>query len=300
MISETGVKESSPKQRTTRQRLLRSIGLYVFVPYLSVTLIFAVFQRKLIYRPLTSGRLTVNNTVFQDGQDVELEADNGATIRGWLLVSTSRQPSTDSQPRTLVLYFPGNSLNRSHRETDMQEFLRAGVDVLVFDYQGFGDSEGSPSEFQLTRDAARIWDFARSLPQYSERQIVIYGESLGGAVAVSLWSGKSNPKPAAVILNSTFTRMSDVVSSHYPLFPFHLLLIDPWNSIEHIGKIDCPVYAFHGTDDSIVPFALGRELSRTGQSVEFCEIRGGEHNDVPTLRLQNLLRRLVRQLNFSL
>ena len=272
------------RRRSTWRRL---VFLYVVVPYVSVVLIFAVLQRQLLYRGTRSERLDVSLATFAatGSRNVSLVVGQDITVRGWLLkTSVIRQT-----PTPLVVYFPGNASNRGERTTDLHEFVACGVDVLVFDYRGFGDSDGTPSETNLTQDAAAIWQFARTLPDYRDAPMIVYGESLGGAVAVSLWSGDQRPQPDLVILNSTFTSIPDLVAELYPWFPFRYLVVDTWRSLDRIGRIPCPVFVFHGTNDQIVPFALGEQLSAAGRLVEFERVPGGTHNEMPAGRLRVLL-----------
>jgi len=290
--------------RQSGLRWRRMLVLYLLVPYLCVTLIFTVFQRRLIYRGARSEPLDVSLASFAGGhsQNVALQVAEDVTIRGWLLRAKSHATPTDAQPapsaapqRRLVIYFAGNAQHRHDRETDLHQFLAAGVDVLACDYRGFGDSQGTPTETNLTHDAAAVWEYAISAG-YQPSQIIVYGESLGGAVALSLWSTEPFPQPAAVILNSTFSSMRDVAGTLYPWFPFQYLVFDRWASIDRIGRVTCPVYVFHGTEDQIVPISLGRKLAAAGRLLEFIEIPGGSHNELPAGRLRSLLQQ-PRQLS---
>ena len=194
----------------------------------------------------------------------------------------------------LVIYFPGNAGNRHERIDDLREVAATGFDVLILDYRGFGDSTGSPSEWALTSDARQVWDFACEDLHYLPSQIVVFGESLGGAVALSLWSAESteSPQPAAVILNSTFTTMPDVVAWHYPLFPFRYLLMDRWRSVDRIPRVDPPIVVFHGTADDMVPVSQGRKLASQSPHARFIEIANGTHNNIPMRQLRDELKRI--------
>ncbi len=194
--------------------------------------------------------------------------------------------------RQLVIYFPGNSLNRHERIQDLEEIATCGHDVLIFDYRGFGDSTGHPFEFALMNDAKQIWKFARDELHYAENQITIFGESLGGAVALSLWSESSfiDPKPKAVILSSTFASMPLTVHEHYPWFPFHYLLLDRWPSVDRIRQVKSPITILHGTEDDFVSLAQARTLSNASPNANLVEIPGSGHNDIPMMQLRTLLR----------
>lgn len=256
-----------------------------------------------MYRPTVANDLAIAavglNAEF--GTDVELSTADGNTIRGWLLNGADAADMVgDRHP--LVIYFPGNSLNRYERVADLKEVASRGFDVLIFDYRGFGDSTGSPTEAALTADARLVWEYATTELGYEPQQVVIFGESLGGAVALSLWS-EVNPKapnPAALILNSTFTSMTETVADQYRWFPFHFLLLDRWPSINRIDDVRSPVIVFHGTEDKMIPVAHGKSLAAATQNGRFVEVSGGQHNEIPTLKLRKELDRLLTKLRPTL
>lgn len=294
MLMET---DEQPPVSLKRPRLLRRQAcrwflLYAVVPYAVVVVVFAVCQRRLMYQPTVTDRLRVADVDADGafGKDAEIQTADGNTLRGWLLYGNGRQGRRVEQS-PLVLYFPGNSLNRQERISDLREIASRGFDVLIFDYRGFGDSTGSPTEADLTTDALLVWNFARNELGYEERRIVVFGESLGGAVALSLWSSdrRDPPQPAAVILNSTFASMPQTVAWHYPLFPFQFLLLDRWPSIERITRVQTPVIVFHGADDAIVPVSQGRALAQGAPNARFVEVSGATHNEIPMMRLRQEL-----------
>ena len=142
--------------RTWRRRVLRSLLLYVLTPYLAVTLIFAALQRKFLYPATRADRLPATEA-RDDGlavSDVEFPAANGVVLRGWHLRPLDGPPEDE---RLLILYFAGNAGNRGDRVHDFRECTRLGCDLLIFDYRGYGDSGGSPSEAALAVDARRAW-----------------------------------------------------------------------------------------------------------------------------------------------
>lgn len=301
---ETAKDEMKPSQSTGifRRRLRRAFVLYVVVPYLAVTLIFTALQRQLLYRPTVADSLTVQNVGLNSdfGIDVELTTGDGNKIRGWLVKGSDAHRSEDGKS-PLVLYFPGNSLNRHERISDLREIAACGFDVLIFDYRGFGDSTGSPTEAALSEDALLVWRYACETLGYDERRNIVFGESIGGAVALSMWSksNPSSPMPAALILNSTFASMPETVGWHYPFFPFRYLLLDRWPSIERIGNVQAPIIVFHGTEDTTVPVAHGRSLAQASSQARFIEIPDATHNDIPTLQLREELASLMAVLSSS-
>lgn len=130
-------------------RLARAIWLYGGIPYLSVTLIFVVLQRRLIYQPTAAADLSMAacRIAPDKGRDITIQADDGTRLNGWLLFEDETRAGTNEVP--LVLYFPGNSGNRFERLSDLLEFTESGFDLLIVDYRGYGDSEGTPTESVL-------------------------------------------------------------------------------------------------------------------------------------------------------
>jgi hypothetical protein len=229
-------------------------------------------------------------------QDIRIDINDGDTLKGWLI--RHRESEDPVNPTPLVIYFAGNAGNRSHRIVDTREIASAGFDVLIFDYRGFGDSSGSPTEAKLEADAKRIWKYACDTLQYSEENIVLFGESLGGAVALSLWSGNpaTHPRPAAVILNSTFASMPEVVKWHYPYFPFHHLILDRWLSSDRIADVRSPMTLFHGTADEVIPVSQSHILAGKSTLARLVEIPHATHNNVPFTHLRAELESVHRSI----
>lgn len=293
-IDQTGT-DSSKSQRTVLQLLRRGVVLYVVAPYVAVTLFFVSLQRLFIYRPETADSLKVVDCGLDAtfARDVQIATPDGSTLNGWV-VHQQASGDSDLDRSPLVIYFPGNSLNRGERISDLREVAARGFDVLVFDYRGYGDSSGSPSESALSEDARRVWKYALDELGYDEDQVVVFGESLGGAVALSLWDESLSPppRPAALILSSTFASMPETVAWHYPAFPFQYLLLDRWPSIERIPRVESPVTIYHGTDDEMIPLSQARQLAHAAVAAQLVEISGGTHNDIPLMQLREELDRI--------
>ncbi len=279
-----------PSPRSRRRRLLRGIAVYVLTPYLVVTLIFAALQRKFLYPATREADLRAASAGLdpQKASDIELHAAGGLTLHGWHFLA---QPAdATSAQRLLVLYFPGNAGNRRDRILDCREFARLDCDVLLFDYRGYGDNGGSPTEERLAVDARRAWVYALQDLFVPPERIVIFGESLGGAVAVRLAAEMSDAgtPPAGLVLNSTFASLPETVRWHFPAFPFQFLLLDRYPSVDRIPHVTCALLQFHGTDDEFVPLAHARRLfdaaperSADGVPKQFISIEQGTHNALP-------------------
>jgi hypothetical protein len=297
--------QGPPPRRTWRRRIARAVSLYVLTPYLAVTLIFAALQREFLYPATRADRLPAAD-VQADGMavsDVEFPAANGVLLRGWHLRPQDGPPEDE---RLLVLYFPGNAGNRGDRVHDFLDFTRLGCDVLIFDYRGYGDSGGSPGEAALAVDARRAWLYAtrEQWLNVPPDRIVLFGESLGGAVATRLAAEFSllGDPPAGLVLNSTFASLPETVAWHYPWFPFQYLLLDRYPSVERIPHVTCPILQFHGTDDDFVPlthaqrlFDAAPETSGAGLARHFVTIDGGTHNGIPVSVLEVELAEFLSQ-----
>ncbi|HVJ85469.1 MAG TPA: alpha/beta hydrolase [Caulifigura sp.] len=263
--------------------------LYVVIPYVAVTVIFTVLQRRLIYRPTVSARGLLAGTQFapHSADDITILSHDRLELNGWRIQSATRPAES---PASLVIYFPGNAANRGARREDVVEFARLGFDVLIVDYRGYGENKGSPTEDDLTRDARAVWDAALGNWGYRPEAIVLFGESLGGAVAIRLAADLSaaDSFPAAVVVASTFTSLPDVAAWAYPAFPFRHLLFDRFDSLSQIGKVRSAIAIIHGDSDDLVPveqgrrlFASAREASASGRP-KLLDVRPGMgHNDIP-------------------
>lgn len=155
-----------------------------------------------------------------------------------------------------------------------------------------GTALDSPCELALSHEPRLIWQYSCRDLNYSEKNIVIFGESLGGAVALSLWSDEDSdaPRPQAVILSSTFASMPRTVHLNYPWFPFQYLVLDRWPSIDRIHRVTCPVTILHGSNDEMVPVSEARALAAAaGSHATFTEIPCAGHNDVPMNQLRSIL-----------
>jgi hypothetical protein len=226
-------------------------------------------QRRLMYFP--DERVAVpSHPATGDLEAVSFTADDGVRLGGWYLPSPGAE--------FVVLVFNGNAGNRSYR-LGLGAALRArGFAVLLFDYRGYGDSDGRPTERGLQADARAARTYLSSRSDVSADRVVYLGESLGAAVAIEL--ALAQP-PAALVLRSPFTSMSDVAALHYPLLPANLLLQDRYSSIDRISRITVPTLIVAGDRDGIVPLEQSRRLydAATTSRKAFVVVPGADHND---------------------
>ena len=203
-----------------------------------------------------------------DYREVTFEARDGTALNGWWL------PHPAS--RGTLLFCHGNAGNISHRLTDLMQFNDLGLNVLIFDYRGYGASEGSPSEKGTYRDAEAAWEHLVGERGEKPGRIVVFGRSLGTAVAAWLAAEKT---PGAAVLESGFTSVVDMARKMYWMYPVRLLARVHYDTRSHVSRLQCPVLVIHSRDDDMIPFEHGRKLYEAAPGPkEFVEMRGG-HND---------------------
>jgi len=213
-------------------------------------------------------------------EDVQLAGVDGVRLHGWYSTPHIGRGGGVLEPiktdRTL-LYLHGNGGNISHRYDIINELMKLPVNVFIVDYRGYGKSEGRPSEAGLYADARAAWDHlttARGIPAGS---IFIFGESLGGAVAIDLAS-EVNASPGGLIVQSSFTSIADMATEVLPFVP-SLIIRTKMDSLSKIGRVSCPKLFIHSQADEIIPYRLGRRLfDAAGEPKQFYEVKGASHN----------------------
>jgi len=189
-------------------------------------------------------------------EDVRIRTQDGKTLAGWFLPAPADQNALPAAGKTL-LFLHGNAGNISHCLDSLDNFHKLGFAVLIIDYRGFGQSTGTPSVMGTLFDAIAAWDWLAEHKNSRPESIVVFGRSIGGGVAAAL-AGKVNP--GALIMESTFTCLHDVVKSLYPYLPARVLLPQDFDSIASLRGKTFPLLVVHSPDDEIVPYALGEAL----------------------------------------
>ncbi len=275
--------------RSRRRVIGRLLGVGLGV-YLLFVLLLTLLQRKLIYHPL---RETVDVSMVPEVADritpVQIRGGE-VTLHGWLVAGRPLAGTGDAPPeRLLILYFPGNAAHRGWRGRPLAMLHDLGHDVLIVDYRGYAENAGAPSERALNEDAQLVWRYARDELSVPARRIALYGESLGGGVAVALASQlcDGGTPPAALILQASFTSLPDVAAGKFPLVPVRWLLVDRFDSLARMPRITCPLLILHGDRDRIVPFTHGEQLfaaaperSSSGMEKQFVPLPGAGHNNL--------------------
>lgn len=179
------------------------------------------------------------------------------------------------QPKGVILYFHGNSGALDRWGGVAKDFRNLNYNVFIIDYPGFGKSTGKISEQILFRNARICYDYL--LESYKPNEIIIYGRSIGSGVATQL---ASNVKAKALILESPFYRLDDLIGIWLKFLPGKILLKYPFRNDLHIQQVDYPVWIVHGTADRVVPLSSGIKLEKYLEDDQFIIVQNAGHNDI--------------------
>ena len=226
-------------------------------------------QASILYYPQLPGRdisATPENIGLQF-DEIEFYTSDNIKLHGWFI--------PHKNPRGTLLFFHGNAGNISHRLDSINIFHQLNLNVFIFDYRGFGQSEGRTTEQGTYRDAEAAWNYLTEVKDINEKQIIIFGRSLGGSIAAWL---ASQHQPASLIVESGFTSVPAMGKRFYPFLPIQWLTTFEYNTREYVRKASCPVLIAHSADDDIIPFEEGREIYHAAnEPKQFFEMRG-DHN----------------------
>ena len=243
-----------------------SVGMMVLIVYSIIMGMTYFRQDSMIYFPDKEILQTPQN-INLGYREINFQTKDSVNISGWYIPANPE--------KGILLFCHGNAGNISHVMEYIKIFHEMGFSALVFDYRGYGKSVGKPSEEGTYLDVEAAWDYLVQQGNPPEK-IIVYGQSLGGAVATEAAIRKN---PAALIIESSFTSMPDLGANLYPWLPVKLLSKYQYSTISKIGMIKSPKLIIHSPDDEIVPFQHGRKLyEKASQPKDFLEIRGG-HND---------------------
>lgn len=224
-------------------------------------------QSKLLYLP--DSRFIV--TPDQRGcayEEVTFESPDGFRLAGWFIPVEN--------PKGVILHCHGNGGNISYNLYVAELARRLGYSVFLFDYRGYGKSEGKITEEGTYWDAEGAWLYLTETKKVPAEDIIVWGQSLGGPIAAWLATFRT---VKALILESTFTSFADIGSDVYPFLPVRLLARFDYNTLQYIPEVRCPVLIIHSPDDEIIPCKHGRRLFEAAKEPkQFLETRG-THNE---------------------
>ncbi|MFQ5753142.1 MAG: alpha/beta hydrolase [bacterium] len=233
-------------------------------------LFIRLIENKFIYFPFKYPRGYWQPEAFGlQVEDCYFKTADGLRLHGWFV-------SHENALATLI-WCHGNAGNITDRLDNLAKFAKLPLNIFIFDYRGYGKSAGSPDEKGIYLDAEAAYDYLISKKNMDSKKIILFGRSLGGAVAVDLATRRTC---AGLILESTFTSANDMAKSAFGFIPVYLIIKTKLNSIAKIPHIQVPLLVFHGTRDRTVPIRFGRKLFHAApEPKEFYEIQGADHND---------------------
>ncbi len=255
-------------QSPLTKRLLWIVPVSLVVLYALAGLWLTMREEALVYPrsrdidPLAFGVTRTPLTVL---------TNDGLRLSAWAMPDTVAAAS-----KVWILFFHGNGGNVSTSMRFYAYLIERGIHVLAVDYRGYGQSEGDPTEPGLYLDANAAYECLVRQIRVPERNIIIYGQSLGGAVAIDL---STYAAAAGLVLEGTFSSLTELAQERYPIFPIQLLIKNRFDAISKVPRVRLPKLVVHSTIDDVVPFAHGRRLfDASPEPRRFLEVTGGHCN----------------------
>lgn len=242
----------------------------IVVAYALILVVVYLFQSRMIYIPdfPTRKLVATPEMLGMSFENVSLRTEDNVALHGWFI------PVNNA--RSTLLFFHGNAGNISHRLESIRIFHDLGLSVLIIDYRGYGKSDGRTSEAGTYRDARAAWDYLVTIRGFKERNIILFGRSLGGAIATQL---ATRVKAGALIVESTFSSAEELAKSVYWYLPVKLLARIHYPTAKYILNVSSPVLVIHSPQDEIVPYKQGRQIfDLAPEPKRFLELRGS-HNE---------------------
>jgi len=247
--------------------MLISIAIVLFVAYSVWGWTLFLMQPKFLYTPIREITYTPEELGL-DFEKVTFKTSDGLFLNGWYIPAEKDQPT--------ILFCHGNGGNMTHRLDSINVFYKMGLNCFIFDYRGYGASEGRPSEEGTYLDVAAAYGWLTRQKDTAPADIIIFGRSLGGSIAAQL-AGRVKAK--ALVIESTFTSYVDIGKTFYPYMPVRWFARFSYRTIDYIRQVFCPVMIIQSRNDEVVPFEFGLELyEAANEPKEFVEIFGN-HND---------------------
>lgn len=233
----------------------------------STAVLLYLLQPKMLYVPYKEIE-SVPSEVGLQYEEVVFDTQDGLRIHGWYV------PCTNA--RYTLLFCHGNAGNISHRLDSLSIFNALGMNCLIFDYRGYGHSQGKPTEKGTYLDAKAAYGWLVSQKTAQPKSILLFGRSLGAAVACQL---ATEIDCGGLVLESAFTSFADIGKHYYPVLPVKLFARFDYDTLAKIPRVHCPIMIIHSPDDEIIPYSMGQKLyDAAGQPKQFLQIQG-DHNE---------------------
>ncbi|NEP86428.1 MAG: alpha/beta hydrolase [Okeania sp. SIO2C2] len=281
-------------------KLILIVGIVLAIAYVAVCIFLVFLQQRFMFFPSSVIKITPKD-VNLSYEDVWLSASKKKgkleQIHGWWIPANSEV----SNFQGVLLYLHGNGINIGANVEQAYRFQKLGFDVLLIDYRGYGRSKGNfPSEAQIYQDVEIVWNYLVNQREINPQNILVYGHSLGGAIAIEL--AIRHPKMAGLIIQSSFTSMQGMVDYRgrmYRFFPIKLILHQIFDSITKLRKLDIPIMLIHGREDGSVPAYMSEKLFAVtpAKIKDLYIVPGADHNDVAAIAGDEYLERLNKFIN---
>ncbi len=257
-------------RRMKRSRRWIGILIRAIIGFTIVLMLFRWYEHRQTYHPSRNVDVAVREFAGPS-EDVFFRTRDNVQLNGWFFPA----PTNSTRRHLAVLLCHGNGGNISHR-VDVCSVLRGmGLNVFVFDYRGYGLSEGRPSEQGTYLDAQAAYQWLRN-KGFEVKHIIAHGESLGGGVATELCLRETL---GGLVLQSTFTSLPDIGAELFPWLPVRLLGSIRYDTIRKLPQLSIPVLVMHSRDDGLIRFQHSeRNFTAAREPKLFCELQGG-HND---------------------
>ena len=237
-----------------------NIILTILLFYLLVTLTVYLFQRKLLYHPYSPSNFSQNANgigLSHKFEKIKIKVNQDINLNSWFHLKNEKKKT--------ILFLHGNAGNLDNRIDKLNFLGNLNLNFLIIAWRGYSLSDGKPTEAGLYEDANAAINFLSSRG-ILEQDIVLYGESLGTAVAVEVGQNKNF---SGIILEAPFTSMLELGQKYYPFFPVRFLLKDKYESKNKIKNIKSPILILHGKKDKIVPFYMGEKIFELANDPKF-------------------------------
>jgi fermentation-respiration switch protein FrsA (DUF1100 family) len=247
--------------------MLINIAALALAIYIGLAILLYFLQARLLFFPSADLYRAPDSAGWQY-EDVTLNVSDETTHAWWI-------PHPTATANT-VLFSHGNAGNIADRLESCAQFRSLGLNILIYDYGGYGKSTGSPGEQRCYSDARAAWKWLTQEKQIAPEHIILFGRSLGAGPASQL---ATEVKPAGIILESAFASVPDMAQQLYPVFPARLLVRHRFDNAAKAPRFTAPLLIIHSPDDSVIPYAQGRKLFEAAREPkQFLEIQG-DHNE---------------------
>ena len=272
-----------PRWRPQPVRVILALLLIAAMGYAAVVLYLISQETRLVFQ---AGRTLSAARPSFPYEQIDVPRSDGARQFAWVMRSEA------SDEGTWILFLHGNAATVASKVNiaHYRELLKLGVNVAAPEYRGFAGLDGVPTEAVLAADARAAYDYLRTARHVAPARLVVYGWSLGSAVAVGL---ASEVEEAAVILEGAPASLVDLGQQRYPFFPIRLIMRNPFESIRRIDRVHAPMLFLHSPEDAVIPIEQGRRLYEAARGDKtFVEVRGGhvDATNVDTERFYGAIR----------